>query len=165
MDDGQFFGFTGVAQGYLGRFTRFIRIPAVRNAAEEATDKRGSYIKEIMDLVVRNSLAGHADVNQLRDSIQEQYRAVFDPSKRTELNSLEGRLTETLRRYAPDAAISLSCLTSPPSQFQCLRPEVRLSEDGYDALVQHTGHGLQRAFILTMLQHLVAARDEAIQSG
>ena len=164
MDDGQFFGFTGVAQGYLGRFTRFIRIPAVRNAAEEATDKRGSYIKEIMDLVVRNSLAGHADVNQLRDSIQEQYRAVFDPSKRTELNSLEGRLTETLRRYAPDAAISLSWSNLSSITIPMPETEVRLSEDGYDALVQHTGHGLQRAFILTMLQHLVAARDEGQSS-
>ena len=160
-DDGQFFGFTDAMEGYLGRFTRFIRIPAVRNAAEEASDKRGSYVKEIMDLVVRNSLAGHADVNQLRDSIQEQYRAVFDPATLTELKSLEERLTDTLRRYAPDTAISLawsdfSSITIPMPETQ-----VRLSEDGYDAQVQQTGHGLQRAFILTMLQHLAAARDDA----
>ena len=159
-DDGQFFGFTGGTQGYLGRFTRFIRIPAVLDAADEATDKRGSYLKEIMDLVVRNSLAGDPDVDQLRHSIQEQYNAVFDPSKRRELNSLEAQLSETLRRYAPDTAISvmwsdLSSITIPMPET-----EVRLSEDGYDAPVQQTGHGLQRAFILTMLQHLVAARAD-----
>lgn len=161
IDNGQFFGFAGVAQGYLGRFTRFIRIPAVRNAADEASDKRGSYIKEIMDLVVRNSLADHADVNQLRDSIQEQYRTVFDPSKRTELNSLEDRLTDTLQRYAPDTAISLTWSNLSSITIPMPDTEVRLSEDGYDAQVQQTGHGLQRAFILTMLQHLVAAREDA----
>jgi len=37
--------------------------------------------------------------------------------------------------------------------------EVKLLEDGYESAVQRTGHGLQRAFILTMLQHLVAARE------
>ncbi len=163
-DDGQFFGFTGVAQGLLGRFTRFIRIPAVRNAADEASDKRGSYVKEIMDLVVRNSLANHADVNRLRESIRDQYRAVFDPSKRTELNSLEDRLTGTLRRYAPDTAISLTWSNLSSITIPMPETEVRLSEDGYDAQVHQTGHGLQRAFILTMLQHLVAAREDA-QSG
>ena len=159
-DDGQFFGFTGVAQGYLGRFTRFIRIPAVRNAGDEASDKKGSYVKEIMDLVVRNTLAGHADVRHLRDSIQAQYRAVFDPSKRSELGSLEARLTQTLRRYAPDAAISLTWSNLSSITIPMPETEVRLSEDGYNAPVPQTGHGLQRAFILTMLQHLVAARED-----
>lgn len=40
-DDGQFFGFTEVGLGRLGRYTRFIRIPAVRDAADDATEGRG----------------------------------------------------------------------------------------------------------------------------
>lgn len=35
-DNGQFFGFTEVAQGYLGEFTQFLFIPAVKEATEEA---------------------------------------------------------------------------------------------------------------------------------
>ena len=134
------------------RFATRQKRPATREAPN---------VKEIMDLVVRNSLASHADVDQLRDSIQEQYRAVFDPSKRTELRSLEDRLTETLQRYAPDTAISLTWSNLSSITIPMPETEVRLSEDGYDAQVQQTGHGLQRAFILTMLQHLVAAREDA----
>ena len=55
-DDGKFFGFAGVSQGYLGYFTKFIKVPAVRDAAEDAAEGRGSCITEIMDLVVRSSL-------------------------------------------------------------------------------------------------------------
>ena len=33
-DDGQFFGFTQVAQGYLGQHTKFIYVPAVRDASQ-----------------------------------------------------------------------------------------------------------------------------------
>ena len=36
--------------------------------------------------------------------------------------------------------------------------EVKLMEDDYESRVEKTGHGLQRAFIITMLQHLNAAR-------
>ena len=38
--------------------------------------------------------------------------------------------------------------------------EVKLLEDEYEAKVERTGHGLQRAFIVTMLQHLVAAQKQ-----
>ena len=34
--------------------------------------------------------------------------------------------------------------------------QVKLPEDGYESAVGRAGYGLQRAFILTMLQHLVA---------
>ena len=39
------------------------------------------------------------------------------------------------------------------------RAVVKLVEDGYSSEVQRTGSGLQRAFILTMLQHLVLAQS------
>ncbi len=55
-DDGQFFGFKQVGQGYLGKGTRFLLIPAVREAALDAHEGRGSAITELMDLVVRNLL-------------------------------------------------------------------------------------------------------------
>ena len=38
------------------------------------------------------------------------------------------------------------------------KADVRLVEDGYPSCVTRTGHGLQRAFILTMLQHLLSLR-------
>ena len=36
--------------------------------------------------------------------------------------------------------------------------QIKLREDDYASKVERTGHGLQRAFIVTMLQHLAAAR-------
>lgn len=43
-DDGQFFGFKEVAQGYLGKFTRFLFIPAVRDASETQLKERRSLV-------------------------------------------------------------------------------------------------------------------------
>ncbi|HID28790.1 MAG TPA: hypothetical protein EYP19_02160, partial [Desulfobacterales bacterium] len=158
-DDGQFFGFTEVGQGYLGRYTRFIRIPAVRDASEDATEKRGSCVTEIMDLVVRSVLAARKEVTSFKEETQAKYKEILDPSKLTELTTLQDQLTDTLRQFAPDASVSLKWAELADINIPMPEAEVKLLEDGYESAVQRTGHGLQRAFILTMLQHLIAARE------
>ncbi len=157
-DDGQFFGFTGVGQGYLGRHTRFIRIPAVRDASTDAMEGRGSCVTEIMDLVVRSALARKAEFTALKDDAQRKYREIMDPGRLTELSSLQTKLSETLAYYAPEAAVSLDWAKLADLEFPLPKAEIKLNEDGYKSAVRRTGHGLQRAFILTMLQHLVAAK-------
>ena len=157
-DDGQFFGFTEVGNGYLGRHTRFIHIPAVRDASDDATEGRGSCVTEIMDLVVRRTLASRKDFVALKDDTQKKYREIMDPAKLTELSGLQAQLSDTLRYYAPEANVSMEWANFVDIDFPLPKAEVKLHEDGYKSSVQRTGHGLQRAFILTMLQHLVVAK-------
>lgn len=157
-DDGQFFGFTEVGQGYLGRYARFIHIPAVRDAADDAIEGKGSCVTEIMDLVVRRTLASRKDFVALKDDTQTKYREIMDPAKLTELSGLQTQLSGTLRYYAPEASVSLEWVKIVDIDFPLPKAEVKLQENGYKSSVQRTGHGLQRAFILTMLQHLVAAK-------
>ena len=158
-DDGQFFGFTEVGQGYLGRHSRFICIPAVRDAADDATEGKGSCVTEIMDLVVRNALASRKDYVALKDDTQKKYREIIDPAKLTELSGLQSHLSDTLRYYAPEANVSLEWVKLDDINFPLPKAEIKLQEDGYKSSVQRTGHGLQRALILTMLQHLIAAKS------
>jgi predicted ATP-dependent endonuclease of OLD family len=166
-DDGQFFGFTEVGNGYLGRHTRFIHIPAVRDASDDATEGKGSCVTEIMDLVVRRTLASRKDFVALKDDTQKKYREIMDPAKLTELSGLQTQLSDTLRYYAPEANVSMEWAKLVDIDFPLPKAEVKLHEDGYKSSVQRTGHGLQRAFILTMLQHLVAAKgvETATEEG
>ena len=166
-DDGQFFGFTEVGNGYLGRHTRFIHIPAVRDASDDATEGKGSCVTEIMDLVVRRTLASRKDFVALKGDTQTKYREIMDPAKLTELTRLQTQLSDTLRYYAPEANVSMEWAKLVDIDFPLPKAEVKLHEDGYKSSVQRTGHGLQRAFILTMLQHLVAAKgvEAATEEG
>lgn len=157
-DDGQFFGFTEVAQGYLGQYTHFIPIHAVRDAADDVIEGKGSPITEIMDLVVRSVLANRKEFVELKDYTQKKYDEIMDPSKLEELGTLEKQLTGTLKTYVPDASVSLSWIKSAGIEIPLPKAGVKLVEDGYTSTVIRTGHGLQRAFILTMLQHLAVAR-------
>ncbi len=159
-DDGQFFGFTGVAQGYLGRFTRLISIPAVHDAAEDATEGRGRLITEILDLVIRATLADRADLNELREQAQKKYDEVMAGDTTKELDKLGGKLTETLKTFVPDAAVELHWITEGGITIDMPEADVKLVEHGYPTSVARAGHGLQRAFILTMFQHLAAVQAE-----
>ncbi|MEE9225742.1 MAG: ATP-dependent endonuclease [Bacteroidota bacterium] len=158
-DDGQFFGFKEVAQGYLGRFTRFLFIPAVRDATDDTSEGRGSVLTSLMDLVVRSAIADKEELLKLKDDTQKRYQEILDPSQLTELTSLQHQLTSTLKTFVPDAKVELKWL--PPSNIDIPLPQadVKLIEDGYSSSVSRTGHGLQRAFILTMLQHLALAQS------
>ena len=157
-DDGQFFGFTQVAQGFLGRYTKFIYVPAVRDALDDAIEKRGSSVTEIMDLVVRSALAKRNDVEVFKQHTQDEYRKVMNPQKLTELEDLAGDLSKTLQSYVPDAKVLLHWSELSDITIPMPEADVKLMEDDYESRVERTGHGLQRAFIITMLQHLNAAR-------
>ncbi len=157
-DDGQFFGFTGVGQGYLGRYTRFIFIPAVRDAQEDATEGRGASVTEIMDLVVRNVLAERPEVANFKQHTQDQYKEVMDPKKLTELDTLADDLSSTLQFYVPETKVLLDWSELVDIPIPMPQARVKLMEDEYESMVERTGHGLQRAFIITMLQHLDAIR-------
>jgi len=130
-----------------------------RNGFVDATEGKGSCITEIMDLVVRRTLATRKDFVTLKDETQKKYHEIMDPTKLTELSVLQTHLSETLRYYAPEANVSMEWAKLVDIDFPLPKAEVKLHEDGYKSSVQRTGHGLQRAFIMTMLQHLVAAKS------
>ena len=157
-DEGQFFGFKGVAQGYLGKFTRFLFVSAVRDAGDDTLEGRGTVFSELMDLVVRSSLATNQALQKLRQETQEKYNEIVDPAKLKELTDLAANMTKTLKSFAPDAGVDLRWLPFSDVSIPLPQAEVKLIEDGYATAVFRVGHGLQRAFILTMLQHLSVAQ-------
>ena len=158
LDEGQFFGFKGVGKGYLGKHTTFIRIPAVRDALSDATEARGSSMTQLMDKVVRGTLASRADVMSFEAEVKARYVTLFDSSNLEELQGLESQLAATLGQYAPNAGITLDWSQLDGPQIPMPQAQVKLLEDGYESAAGRAGHGLQRAFILTALQHLVATQ-------
>jgi len=162
-DDGQFFGFKEVGEAHLERYTKFLFVPAVRDAAEDAIESRGSVISEIMDVVVRSALAQRKEITEFRENVVERYKEVFEPSKLAELQELEKNLSDTLRTYVPDASVSLAWKKTVGFEIPMPEADIKLVEDEYPSPVGYTGHGLQRTFILTMLQYLALVRSPTDQ--
>jgi predicted ATP-dependent endonuclease of OLD family len=161
LDQGQFFGFTEAAQGYLGKYTQFILIPAVRDAAEDTSEGKGSPITQMMDLVVRSILANRSEIQQLREEAQKKYEGLIDPDKILELKQLSVKLTQTLQTYVPKASIILDWIKGSVIDIPMPKANMKVVEDDYPCTVERTGHGLQRGLILTLLQHLALVTASA----
>jgi putative ATP-dependent endonuclease of OLD family len=157
-DEGQFFGFKEVGEGYLGRFTQFLFIPAVREASDDAAESKGSVLTTLMDLVVRSVIANKEAVVKLKEETQKQYKDIMDVNKLTELKALSDQINVTLKSYVSNASVVLKWLPLGEIDIPMPKADVKLIEDSYESAVARTGHGLQRAFILTMLQHLAVAQ-------
>lgn len=157
-DDGQFFGFKQVAEGYLGRFTRRIFIPAVREAKSDADEGRGSVFSELMDLVVRDALGRRPEILELSQMMLEKYTEVLEEDDQSELVNLAGDLSTSLETFVPSAGVQITWTPIDSMELPTPRANVQLVEEGYSSPVDRCGHGLQRAFILTMLHKLSLAR-------
>lgn len=157
QDSGQFFGFEEVGHARLERFTKFFIVPAVRDASEDATEGRGSYLKDLMDLVVRQVLRQRPELEQFKIDMTKQYKELMDEGKVPELPQLADNLTKTLQTYTPDAQVTLEWVIGEPN-IPTPTAFASLVEDDYKGAVSKKGHGLQRAFILALLQHLATVK-------
>lgn len=162
LDDGQFFGFTNVARGSLQRFTSFVFIPAVRDASADAVDSKGAVISRLMELVVRSAIQRRTDIRQFQAEVSERYRQLTDPRTLTELGDLSTLLTTTLQRLYLEAAVNLHWREVSDFPIPLPAADVLIDDDGFQGPIDRKGHGLQRAFILTLLQHLAHASAQPL---
>ena len=159
-DAGQFFGFNSVGQAALEEFTRYILIPAVRDASEDADDKRGSPLTELMDLVVRAALSERDELEEFQQAAQRRYAQLIESASEAELSQLETDLSATLETFAPGVGVDLSWNTEDVIDIQMPQADIKLEVDDFISEVEHAGHGSQRAFIISLLQNLAVHNEE-----
>lgn len=153
-DDGQFFGYKEVGSGHLDKYIKLLYIPAVRDASLDATEGKNSVLTVLLDLVIRNELMKKEDVQTFQKEFKERYEKILNTENLKEISKLSESLTETLNSYVSGAKINLSWLALKDFQINLPSAIANLVEDGYSATVDRTGHGLQRIFIMTLLQYL-----------
>ena len=156
-DDG---GFFTRDTGFPDNFVRFLYVEPVRDAAEDAQE-RNSVLSQLLDMAVRNSLMANENIRKFTDGVQSKYNKIMQSSGQKELNNLGKRMTKTVRQFVPGAEVDLSWHQTELN-IGLPAAQINLREDGFQSAVGRAGHGLQRVFIMAMLQHLseVQARWE-----
>jgi putative ATP-dependent endonuclease of the OLD family len=148
----QFIGPRNIGGGKLDKYTKFVLIPAVRDASAE-TDRKG-VILQLIDVLVTRSVNKRPDVRQLNEEFERRVREVYSRENLEELGKLAGMITELLSQYAPGAELDLAFGEVIPPKINLPPAIASLVEDNFKCLVSYTGHGLQRALIFALLQRL-----------
>lgn len=101
------------------------------------------------------------DYKDWQERAANEYAELVSPENLGELGGLSSELTGTLKVFYGDADVALSW--RDPEDFSVSLPlaDVALTEQGYTGPVENKGHGLQRAFIFTLLQHLAKVLSQS----
>lgn len=154
--ESQFFGPRNVGGGKLDKFTKFVLVPAVKDAASE-TEKRGA-IMQLLDLIVTRSINSRTDFMQFKQEFEQRARQLYGRDNIPELSELGRLVTERLVRYAPGAELMIDFAELQPPAIPLPDAVVTVSEENFKVPVRYSGHGLQRALILALLEQLSMTR-------
>jgi AAA15 family ATPase/GTPase len=148
----QFFGTKNVGAGKLDNYTKFVLIPAVRDASSE-TDKKGT-IHQLIDVLVARNVNSRPDVMLLNSEFEQRVKDIYNHNNLTELSELAAAVTKLLSEYSPGAGLDLDFEEVIPPKISLPAALASLVEDNFKTPISYSGHGVQRALVLALLQQL-----------
>jgi len=146
---------------------RVIYVRAVHEATDETNTKDASTYGKLINLIVERSLSKRQEMQQLRSAIEavlELFRPdEAHPEKQAEeIRFLQDRINQGLSDVIGGQAV---IKTDPPELGSLVLPStalvIRDPLAGIETQVTHQGHGLQRTLIMTLLQLLTEAQEQA----
>lgn len=150
--------FDGTGSQYdLRRHLDLLVVPAMRDAAVDADEAKGSNLARLVDLVLRSRVQLTDQLDGLRARTTEEHHRIVQAGAGQALTDLQDTVSAQLGALAPGTRVQLDWRVSAPT---ISAPTVRASiaESGYVAEVGRQGHGVQRAYVFALLRALVDAR-------
>ena len=156
----QFYGWSK-GSNRLAKYLQWVYIPAVKDASAEQDEARNTALGELLQRTIRTKLDFDQPLAQLRDETIKRYNEIVD-GQQDALGVLSKALEERLQQWAhPGARVELRWNTEDGKQVSVAPPMARASVGEHDFIgeIARLGHGMQRAFIVSVLQELAAGSD------
>lgn len=151
----RFYGFTS-GKDRLDRYIQWVYIPAVKDAASEEAESRNTALGQLLQRTVRASINFDDHIRNLTDRAREMFRNIMDQQQST-LDDISDRLNQRLVTWShPDASMRLQWQEDPSKSVRIEEPHAAVvaREGSFEGQIGKFGHGLQRSFLLALLQEL-----------
>ncbi len=163
LSEDQFYGASKGANR-LAPHIQWIFVSAAKNVGEEGEESKTSALGQLLARTVRSKVDFSEKVSSLRTRTQNEYQQILDTQQST-LTDLSNSLESKLRSWAhPDVSIEVLWKQDPDKSVKVEEPwaSIKLGERGFEGGLTRFGHGLQRSFMLALLQELVSDSSEDI---
>ncbi|MBN1690957.1 MAG: ATP-dependent endonuclease [Dehalococcoidia bacterium] len=157
----EFFGSRNIGGGKLDNFTKFVLIPAVKDASDEVSGRKSS-INQILDAIVVRKIESRKDIQEFKVKVSTEAKKLYCSDNLTELPALGESISNTLEIFAPGSKLKLDWQEFEMPDIPVPEAIATLIEDNFEGEIGHKGHGLQRALVFTLLQHLALMVHEDI---
>lgn len=150
--------FYGVAKGknHLEKYIQWVYVSAVKDASTEQVESKKTALGKLLARTVRANVDFKQDIEAIRKDAQSKYDELLKKSQ-TELQEVSNRLRSRLVEWAhDDANLQLKWHQDPEKAIRVDEPfaQAILGEPGFEGELTRFGHGLQRSFLLALLQEL-----------
>ncbi len=158
--DDQFYGVSKGANR-LEKYVQWVYIPAVKDATKEQIEAKNTALGKLLARTVRSKINFDENIQELRSNAQGQYQALLDQSQNV-LDNISRSLSARLAEWAhPDATLKLQWSQDPEKSIRVEEPFARIivGEGDFEGDLARFGHGLQRSYLLALLQELAGGND------
>jgi predicted ATP-dependent endonuclease of OLD family len=156
----QFYGFSKGANR-LAKHVQWVYVPAVKDASSEQVEVRNSALGKLLARTVRSKTNFDETVKSLRTEMQQSYQSLLDENQHV-LDDISTALQARLSEWAhPDARLRLQWKQDPDKSVRVEEPwaHILAGEGDFEGELARFGHGLQRSYLLALLQELAGADD------
>lgn len=151
-----FYG-TQKARGKLDPFVQWIYLPAVKDASEEAEEAGSTALGKLLQRTVRQKVNFDEAIETLRLKTRLEYDALLE-KEQTTLAELSSNLGARMALFAhPGAGVAVEWQGSDKSvAISDPKATIKAQEGDFKGSMTRFGHGLQRSFLLAILQELAS---------
>jgi hypothetical protein len=155
----QFYGFSK-GGNRLSRYVQWVYVPAVKDATKENIEAKNTALGKILARTVRAKVKFDEDIQKLREETLAQYRKILDAQEGA-LDDISKALTARLMQWAHPGVTARLTWAEDARKVQVEEPVARLlaGEGSFEGELARFGHGLQRSYLLALLQELASSDD------
>lgn len=155
----QFYGFQG--SGKLEPYFQWVYIPALKDAAGEQEESKNTAFGKLLERTIRTQVNFVEQLTPLKEELRTKYEAILR-AQDSVLGDVSNELQTLLQEWAhPDAKVKLSWNFDPSKSLKVDAPmaKAEVGEKRFLGDIRRMGHGLQRAFIVSVLQLLAKSKQ------
>lgn len=157
--------FYGVSRGVnrLSPYVQWVFVSASKDVSEEADESKASALGQLLARTVRSKIDFSEKVTALKQQVEKDYEAMLE-AEQAALDELSRSLQSKLREWAhPQASASVRWKCDAGKSVRVEEPlaTILLGERGFSGELARFGLGLQRSYLLTLLQELATLESES----
>ncbi|MBU1905799.1 MAG: AAA family ATPase, partial [Candidatus Omnitrophica bacterium] len=156
--------FYGVSKGAnrLAPHIQWVFVAASKDVTEESEESKTSALGQLLARTVRSKVNFSEKIDGLKNKTQIEYQKILD-AEQSALNSISISLKSRLESWAHPGITAQILWKQDSDKSVRVEPPwacIKLGERGFEGDLARFGHGLQRSYMLALLQELTTLSDE-----
>jgi len=156
--------FYGISRGVnkLAPHIQWIFISASKDISGECEESNDSALGQLLARTVRSKINFTEKIDELRKKIKTDYQIILD-QEQCSLDGISESLKKRLESWShPGISAKVLWKQDPDKSIRIEDPwaYIKIGERGFEGDLLRFGHGLQRSYMLALLQELTTVPDE-----